>query len=106
MAYQLKKDADHLLATLHELRDDAVKIRLINQIEKSTQMALADKEASGIEKAEIIAKNAERIYKILGKDKEIPLSPDEIMPKMNITFNFQGNNQVNVTENSNNDDSE
>ena len=104
MAYQLRKDSDTFFGRLADVNKDVLRVRLLEQIDKATQLALSDTSASGIEKAEIIAKNAERKAKIAGLyNNETNIDPDTFMPAREIHFVFQGsNNKVELISTQNN----
>lgn len=104
MAYQLRKDSDTFFGRLADINKDVMRVRLLEQIDKATQLALSDTNASGVEKAEIIAKNAERKAKIAGLyNNETNIDPESIMPAREIHFVFQGsNNKVELISTQNN----
>jgi hypothetical protein len=88
MACQIFVDAEYLFGKLKDLDKKALRKKLTEQLMKANQMAIMDSNASGIEKSEIIGKNAERIAKLHGLYNDADdISPEVLMPRRTVVIN-------------------
>jgi hypothetical protein len=100
MAYQVLADAAHLFGKIGTIDKEAMAKVIIEHYFKSTQMAMADKKASGLEKAEMIAKNADRVAKLFGLfSKDMDIDPQKLMGNMTLVFKNQGDVELSGQKN-------
>lgn len=101
MACQIFADSEYLFGKLKDLDKTALRKKLTEQLFKANQMAIQDNKATGLEKAELVSKNVERLAKLhnLYTDSG-ELDPDVLMQPRVVIFNMDNRSvQVNNIDN-------